>query len=216
MRQTVGAYREVTLAGELAGARTALVAAGIAADLPTAVPELPAERDELFGWAVREGVTNVVRHSGARRCAIRVDPDGVEVRDDGRGPSTPDVRAAGHGLVGPARAGAAAGRHGERRSPSGGLRLPAAGPPAGGDPVSAPIRLLLADDQALVRGALAALLSLEPDLTVVAEVGRGDEVVPEARRTTPGRGPARRGDARAGRDRRRRRAARPRCRPAGC
>jgi two-component system response regulator DesR len=39
-----------------------------------------------------------------------------------------------------------------------------------------PIRLLLADDQALVRGALAALLDLEDDLTVVAEVGRGDEV----------------------------------------
>ncbi|MET8199545.1 response regulator [Micromonospora taraxaci] len=50
---------------------------------------------------------------------------------------------------------------------------------------SAPIRLLLADDQALVRGALAALLSLEPDLTVVAEVGRGDEVVPEALRSAP-------------------------------
>jgi two-component system response regulator DesR len=42
------------------------------------------------------------------------------------------------------------------------------------------IRLLLADDQALVRGALAALLDLEPDLEVVAEVGRGDEVVPAA------------------------------------
>ncbi|WP_433833463.1 response regulator [Actinoplanes sp. CA-015351] len=39
------------------------------------------------------------------------------------------------------------------------------------------IRLLLADDQALVRGAMAALLDLEPDLKVVAEVGRGDEVV---------------------------------------
>jgi two-component system response regulator DesR len=45
------------------------------------------------------------------------------------------------------------------------------------------IRLLLADDQALVRGALAALLDLEPDLEVVAEVGRGDEVVAEAVRT---------------------------------
>ena len=43
------------------------------------------------------------------------------------------------------------------------------------------IRLLLADDQALVRGALAALLSLEEDLDVVAEVGRGDEVVAAAR-----------------------------------
>jgi two-component system, NarL family, response regulator DesR len=47
------------------------------------------------------------------------------------------------------------------------------------------IRLLLADDQALVRGALAALLSLEADLEVVAEVGRGDAVVEAARRTRP-------------------------------
>jgi len=43
------------------------------------------------------------------------------------------------------------------------------------------IRLLLADDQALVRGALAALLDLEPDLEVVAQVGRGDEVAAAAR-----------------------------------
>ena len=43
------------------------------------------------------------------------------------------------------------------------------------------IRLLLADDQALVRGALAALLDLEPDFEVVAQVGRGDEVVEAAR-----------------------------------
>lgn len=41
-----------------------------------------------------------------------------------------------------------------------------------------PIRILLADDQALVRGALSALLGLEPDLEVVGEVGSGDEVVP--------------------------------------
>jgi two-component system response regulator DesR len=47
------------------------------------------------------------------------------------------------------------------------------------------IRLLLADDQALVRGALAALLDLEPDLSVVAEVGRGDEVVAAAREAEP-------------------------------
>ena len=42
------------------------------------------------------------------------------------------------------------------------------------------IRLLLADDQALVRGALAALLNLETDLEVVAEVGAGDEVLAAA------------------------------------
>ncbi|GAA2615685.1 response regulator transcription factor [Dactylosporangium fulvum] len=47
------------------------------------------------------------------------------------------------------------------------------------------IRLLIADDQALVRGALAALLDLEPDLTVVAEIGRGDEVVAAAREARP-------------------------------
>jgi two-component system, NarL family, response regulator DesR len=47
------------------------------------------------------------------------------------------------------------------------------------------IRLLLADDQALVRGALAALLELEGDLEVVAEVGRGDEVVDAAREHRP-------------------------------
>jgi two-component system, NarL family, response regulator DesR len=47
------------------------------------------------------------------------------------------------------------------------------------------IRLLLADDQALVRGALAALLDLEPDLEVVAEVGSGDEVVSAATRNAP-------------------------------
>ena len=45
------------------------------------------------------------------------------------------------------------------------------------------IRLLIADDQALVRGALSALLGLEPDIEVVAEVGRGDEVVDAAVRS---------------------------------
>ncbi|MDQ1551178.1 MAG: two-component system, NarL family, response regulator DesR, partial [Actinomycetota bacterium] len=43
------------------------------------------------------------------------------------------------------------------------------------------IRLLLADDQALVRGAIASLLDLEDDLEVVAQVGRGDEVLEAAR-----------------------------------
>lgn len=48
-----------------------------------------------------------------------------------------------------------------------------------------PIRVLLADDQALVRGALAALLDLESDIDVVAEVGRGDEVVGAAVASRP-------------------------------
>ena len=51
--------------------------------------------------------------------------------------------------------------------------------------LSGPIRVLVADDQALVRGAVAALLSLEPDLEVVAEVERGDQVVAAARANAP-------------------------------
>ena len=47
------------------------------------------------------------------------------------------------------------------------------------------IRVLLADDQSLVRGAMAALLGLEPDIQVVAEVGRGDEVVAAVQRFEP-------------------------------
>lgn len=47
------------------------------------------------------------------------------------------------------------------------------------------IKVMLADDQALVRGGLAALLSFESDLEVVAEVGSGDDVVDVARRTRP-------------------------------
>jgi len=47
------------------------------------------------------------------------------------------------------------------------------------------IKVLLADDQALVRGALAAMLGLESDIEVVAQVGTGDDVVPAAARTGP-------------------------------
>ena len=59
------------------------------------------------------------------------------------------------------------------------------GPAAAAESAATPIRVLLADDQALVRGALATLLGLEPDLEVVGETGRGDEVVEVARRTRP-------------------------------
>lgn len=51
--------------------------------------------------------------------------------------------------------------------------------------MTATIRILLAEDQAMVRGALAALLALEPDMEIVAEVARGDEVVAAALAAQP-------------------------------
>jgi len=87
VRAAVGGYRQANLTGELVSARVVLDAAGIDAELPAAVDDVPGERRELLGWAVREGVTNVVRHSGARRCRIVVDRDAVEIHDDGEGPA---------------------------------------------------------------------------------------------------------------------------------
>ena len=83
VRATAHGYRDVSLPGELARAGEALRAAGIAADLPGAADAVPTELRELFAWTVREGVTNVVRHSGARRCEVVLEPGRVVVRDDG-------------------------------------------------------------------------------------------------------------------------------------
>jgi two-component system, NarL family, sensor histidine kinase DesK len=99
VRAAVAGYRELSLAGELVSARAALQAAEIKADLPTTVDEVPEDNRELFAWVVREGVTNVVRHSGAKRCTIRITAARIEVLDDGKGP-TPGGGASGHGLIG--------------------------------------------------------------------------------------------------------------------
>ena len=144
VRAAAAGYREVTLCEELASARTALAAAGIQADLPDQVVDVPRERQDLFGWTVREGVTNVVRHSGATRCRIRVTPSEIEISDDGRGPGpargdgppeAPGRRsaprrplarpaAAGHGLTGlRERADAAGAAVSVGRSPLGGFLL---------------------------------------------------------------------------------------------
>jgi two-component system sensor histidine kinase DesK len=105
VRATIGGFREITLSRELVNARSALTAAGITPDLPGADDDVPGERRELFGWAVREGVTNVVRHSGATRCSVRVSRDHVEVEDDGCGAgdcthAETDRAGFGHGLAG--------------------------------------------------------------------------------------------------------------------
>ncbi|MEN2740772.1 sensor histidine kinase [Microbacterium sp. X-17] len=86
VRATVAAVRGVTVSGELAAARVALEAAGIASELPGSTEAVSSERRELAGWVLREGVTNVVRHSGASVCRIRLTAHEVEVADDGVGP----------------------------------------------------------------------------------------------------------------------------------
>jgi len=106
VRRAVEGYRDLTLPGELTRARTALAAAGIEARLPTAIDDVPTELRELFAWSVREGVTNVLRHSQARTCTIELGSRRVEVRDDGRGSAE---SASGSGLVGLTERAAAAG-----------------------------------------------------------------------------------------------------------
>jgi two-component system, NarL family, sensor histidine kinase DesK len=72
VRAAVANYREVTLAGELAAGRELLRAAGVAAELPRAADVVGPAHQELFGWVVREGLTNVVRHAHASSCAVRL------------------------------------------------------------------------------------------------------------------------------------------------
>ncbi|WP_153815958.1 histidine kinase [Streptomyces sp. SUK 48] len=74
VREAVTGYRRPRLAVELAGTQVALTAAGVTAELP-AEPDLagvPEEAESALAWALREAVTNVVRHSGADRCAVRL------------------------------------------------------------------------------------------------------------------------------------------------
>lgn len=106
IRATVSGYRRGSLVTELAGAQEALRAAGIDAVLPQAVDEVAAELREPFAYVLREGVTNVIRHSGATRCEVRLGPRSLEIRDDGRPAAGV---SAGSGLAGLAERMAAVG-----------------------------------------------------------------------------------------------------------
>jgi two-component system sensor histidine kinase DesK len=137
VRETVSGYRRPTLAGELAGARVALDAAGIEMRVREPRAELPADVEALLAWAVREGTTNVIRHSGARTCEIAIAPDpatggaSAEIHDDGRGvdggaPNGGGAAAApaGNGLDGlRERAALLAGTVEAGAAPDGGFRL---------------------------------------------------------------------------------------------
>jgi two-component system, NarL family, sensor histidine kinase DesK len=93
IREAISGYRRPTLAVEIITARAALEAAGITsqddADLTLLSGTFDPDAEAALAWCLREAVTNVVRHSGARTCHIRLARRGgtvtLEVRDDGRG-----------------------------------------------------------------------------------------------------------------------------------
>lgn len=131
VRATIEGRRVVPLAAEITAAREMLAAAGIEAELPEEVGDVGAGCGPPFGHVVREGVTNVIRHSGATRCTVRVGSGWVEVTDDGRGSAAPP----GNGLTGLARRlDAVGGRLDAGPCPGGGFRLRAVGPGRAGTP----------------------------------------------------------------------------------
>ncbi|MET9352232.1 sensor histidine kinase [Streptomyces sp. NPDC006617] len=109
VREAVTGYRRARLAAELAGAKVALTAAGVDAELPgePGPAGLSEESEAALAWALREAVTNVVRHSGARRCVVelleRQTLGGavleLSVEDNGSGGPAP-ANAPGNGLTG--------------------------------------------------------------------------------------------------------------------
>lgn len=87
VRQAVRGYRSSGIEGELANAKLALAAAGIEFDYYFEPLELLPTAESALALALREGVTNVVRHSGASNCQVRIEPRGNQafliVTDDG-------------------------------------------------------------------------------------------------------------------------------------
>ncbi len=87
VREAVAGYRQPNLSSELEGARQLLEAAGIDYQIEPITQALPLVFDAALAWTVREGVTNIIRHSRARHCRIHLTQEngtvGAEVLNDG-------------------------------------------------------------------------------------------------------------------------------------
>jgi two-component system, NarL family, sensor histidine kinase DesK len=94
VRTAVAGYRSEGLQAEMGRARLALEAAGLRFEYFAQPVELDPEAETVLSLALREAVTNVVRHAGARACRIALEQTAeetrLEVRDDGRGGSAPE------------------------------------------------------------------------------------------------------------------------------
>jgi two-component system sensor histidine kinase DesK len=131
VRKAVTGYRGRGLTREIDAARAALADAGIAAIIRQDGPPVADETDAVLGWVVREGVTNVIKHSGCQRCEISVRHErgtaSVEITDNGHGSVTAPLPPGGHGLGGlTERVAAAGGTLEAGPRPCGGFRLAAA------------------------------------------------------------------------------------------
>lgn len=104
VREAVAGYRQPRLLSELDAARQLLEAAGIAYQIEHAAGPLPPATDAVLAWTIREGVTNVIRHSRAHHCAIRVSCTSgyacAEVINDGGPLRSNTQRDTGSGLAG--------------------------------------------------------------------------------------------------------------------
>ena len=128
VREAVAGYRRPTLDEELTGAREMLEAAGITCRIDNEAGVLPGSVDGLLAWTVREGTTNVIRHSRAKHCRIVLARDEeetyAEITDDGQGYRKENEEHSGSGLSGlTERVATFAGRVEAGSLPDGGFRL---------------------------------------------------------------------------------------------
>ena len=100
VRDAIRGYRSQGLAAEFAKAKSTLETAGVSVTFDAAPLTLPALQESVLSMAVREAVTNVVRHARARNCGVRLGQENgscrLEIEDDGRG----GIQSEGSGLRG--------------------------------------------------------------------------------------------------------------------
>jgi DNA-binding NarL/FixJ family response regulator/signal transduction histidine kinase len=169
IREAIGGYRSRGLLAEIEAARATLGAAGVTLDAQSApgntletikAARLTSQEETALALVLREAVTNIVRHARATTCRLRFDNEAGQrrlvVEDDGQHAAARE----GNGLRGMRE------------------RVP-------GAPIRTPITVLLAEDQTMLRGALAALLDLEPDIHVIAQAADGREALKLALASVP-------------------------------